>query len=70
VPAPTARGVLGKARAAVNRAFAETVVIEADGHGNGHGPEVVVGEEIAGEEHEAVGAPSSPAQLPSGDEDA
>jgi len=69
VPAPTARGVLGKARAAVNRAFAETVVIEADGHGNGHGPEVVVGEEIAGEGHEAVGAPSSPAQLPSGDED-
>ena len=33
VPAPTSRGVLGKARAAVNRAFAETVVIEADGHG-------------------------------------
>ena len=61
--------MLGKFRAAANRAFAETVVIEADGHGtamvgNGHGPEV------AGEEHEAVGAPSSPAQLPSGDEDA
>ena len=71
VPAPTSRGVLGKARAAVNRAFAETVIIEADGHGNGHGgdghgPEIVVGEE----EHEAVGAPGSPAQLPSGDEDA
>ena len=75
VPASTSPGVLGKFRAAANRAFAETVVIEADGHGDGHGPEVVVGEEIAGEEiageeHEAVGTPSSPAQLPSGDEDA
>ena len=33
VPAPTSRGVLGKARAAANRAFAETIPIEADGHG-------------------------------------
>ena len=51
------------------RAFAETVVIEADGHGpeiegNGHGAEG------AGEEHEAVGAPGSGAQLPGADEDA
>ena len=61
VPAPTSRGVLGKARAAVNRAFAETVVIEADGHGDGHGGD---GHEISGEEHEAVGASGSPAQLP------
>ena len=68
VPAPTSRGVLGKARAAVNRAFAETVVIEADGHGNGHGSGD--GHEIAGEEHDAVGAPGSAAQLPGGDEDA
>jgi ubiquinol-cytochrome c reductase cytochrome b subunit len=37
VPASTSPGVLGKFRAAANRAFAETIVIEADGHGNGHG---------------------------------
>jgi ubiquinol-cytochrome c reductase cytochrome b subunit len=65
VPAPTSRGVLGKARAAVNRAFAETIVIEADGHGNGHDGH---GAEIAGEDHEAVGAPGSPGELPRGDE--
>ncbi len=72
VPAPTSRGLLGKARAAANRAFAETIPIEADGHGNGHGPEIEGnghGPEVAGEEHEAVGAPGAPAQLP-GDEDA
>ena len=60
--------MLGKARAVANRAFAETIPVEADGHGNGHGPEG------AGEEHAAVGsADGSPAQLPSGgssDEDA
>ena len=57
VPAPASRGLLGKARAVANRAFAETIPIEADGHGNGHGN----GHEpaVAGEEHEAVGAPSS-----------
>jgi len=55
VPPPSSRGVLGKARAVANRAFAETVPIEADGHGPA----------VAGEEHEAVGAPSSTA-LPSG----
>ncbi len=70
VPAATSHGVLGRARAAANRAFAETVVIEADGHGDGHGAGDGHGPEIAGEEHEAVGAPGSPAQLPSGDEDA
>jgi ubiquinol-cytochrome c reductase cytochrome b subunit len=68
VPAPASRGMLGKARAVANRAFAETVVVEADGHGNGHhgnghGPAV------AGEEHEAVGAPSSAAQPPGEGED-
>ncbi len=36
VPAPGSRGVLGRARAVAGRAFAETVVIEADGPGNGH----------------------------------
>ena len=40
VPAPASRGMLGKARAVANRAFAETIVIEADGHGNGHDHEV------------------------------
>ncbi len=38
VPAPRARGAMGRARAVANRAFAETVVVEANGHGNGHGP--------------------------------
>jgi ubiquinol-cytochrome c reductase cytochrome b subunit len=66
VPAPS--GVLGKARAIANRAFAETIAIETDGHGNGHGDGH--GPEISGEEHEAVGAPGSSAQLPPGDEDA
>jgi len=61
VPPPSSRGVLGKARAVANRAFAETIPVEADGHGNGHGPEG------AGEEHAAVGSAGTPAQLPSGD---
>jgi ubiquinol-cytochrome c reductase cytochrome b subunit len=67
VPPPSSRGVLGKARAVANRAFAETIPVEADGHGNGHHGN---GHEVTGEEHEAVGAPGSAAQLPSGDEDA
>ena len=37
VPAPHSGGVMGRARAIANRAFAETVVVEPDGHGNGHG---------------------------------
>ncbi len=37
VPAPQSSGVMGRARTIANRAFAETVVVEADGHGNGHG---------------------------------
>ena len=61
VPPPSSRGMLGKARAVANRAFAETIPVEADGHGNGHGP---VG---AGEEHAAVGSAGTPAQLPRGD---
>jgi ubiquinol-cytochrome c reductase cytochrome b subunit len=67
VPAPASRGALGKFRAAANRAFAETIPIEADGHGNGHAPAIGNGHgaAAAGEEHEAVGAPSS-AALPSG----
>jgi hypothetical protein len=61
VPPPSSRGMLGKARAVANRAFAETIPVEADGHGNGHGLEG------AGEEHAAVGSAGTPAQLPSGD---
>ncbi len=37
VPAPKSGGPLGRARAIANRAFAETTVVEPDGHGNGHG---------------------------------
>lgn len=61
VPPPSSRGVLGRAKAVANRAFAETIPVEADGHGNGHAPAV------ADEEHEAVGSAGAPAQLPSGD---
>ena len=38
VPATSARGTIGRLRARANRAFAETIVVEADGQGNGHGP--------------------------------
>ena len=47
VPAPQVHGALGRARAIANRAFAETVVVETNGHGNGHGP---------ADEHTAVSA--------------
>ncbi len=47
VPAPASLGALGRARTIANRAFAETVVAETNGHGNGHGP---------ADEHAAVGA--------------
>jgi ubiquinol-cytochrome c reductase cytochrome b subunit len=63
VPPPSARGMLGKARAAANRAFAETIPVEADGHGNGHHGN---GHAAPGEEHEAVGTPGSTA-LPPGE---
>ena len=63
VPPPSARGMLGKARAAANRAFAETIPVEADGHGNGHHGN---GHAVTGEEHEAVGTPGSTA-LPPGE---
>jgi len=73
VPAPASRGALGWAKGLSNRAFAETIAVEADGHGNGHGgnghgPETP---EVAGEEHEAVSAPGPAAgELPGGDEGA
>jgi ubiquinol-cytochrome c reductase cytochrome b subunit len=55
VPAPESRGGLGWARGVANRAFAETVVVETNGHGNGHGP---------ADEHAAVGADHG--ELPAG----
>ncbi len=36
LPASASRGALGRARAIANRAFAETVVVKPNGHGNGH----------------------------------
>ena len=56
VPAPQVSGALGRARAIANRAFAETEVVETNGHGNGHGP---------ADEHAAVSA--GHAELPGGD---
>jgi ubiquinol-cytochrome c reductase cytochrome b subunit len=50
VPAPQSGGAMGWMRTRANRAFAETIVVDGDGHGNGHGPEVEVGEE-----HAAIG---------------
>ena len=47
VPAPKSRGAVGWARGVANRAFAETVVVEADGHGNGHGNGHAPSEEYA-----------------------
>jgi ubiquinol-cytochrome c reductase cytochrome b subunit len=70
VPSPGSRGALGWARGVANRAFAETVPLETNGHGdvehgNGHAVE-------SGEEHVAVGAAPSGSggghgQLPAGD---
>jgi ubiquinol-cytochrome c reductase cytochrome b subunit len=37
VPAPDARGPMGRLRTRVNRVLTEGIPIEADGHGNGHG---------------------------------
>jgi ubiquinol-cytochrome c reductase cytochrome b subunit len=51
VPAPAARGPLGRARAYANRAFTETVAMpesHGNGHGNGH-------DELEGGEHAAIG---------------
>ena len=74
IPAPSSRGAFGWARGVANRAFAETVAVEADGHGNGHGNGNGHhgdghGPEVAGEEHEAVGAQGSTgsAALPPGE---
>jgi ubiquinol-cytochrome c reductase cytochrome b subunit len=65
VPAPDSRGMLGGAKAVANRAFAETIAVEADGRGNGHGDGHAPA--VEGQEHAAVGSPGAPAQLPGGD---
>ena len=69
VPSPGSRGALGWARGVANRAFAETIPVETNGHGNGHGGNGHAVE--SGEEHVAVGAASSsatgPGELPAGD---
>jgi ubiquinol-cytochrome c reductase cytochrome b subunit len=58
VPAPSARGALGKARAIANRAFTETAVAETNGHGYGHGNGNGHGA-VEDDEHAAVGADGS-----------
>ena len=67
VPA-SSRGARGRLRTQANRAFAETVVVEANGHGNGHsageaGAHVVAGP--AGKGRSAAGS-ASPARLAPG----
>ncbi len=63
VPAPGSRGALGWARGVANRAFAETIPLETNGHGNGHGN----GHELeSGEEHAAVGSGASAGSVSSG----
>jgi ubiquinol-cytochrome c reductase cytochrome b subunit len=37
VPVPRTHGIAGRARTIANRAFAEAVTVEPNGHGNGHG---------------------------------
>jgi ubiquinol-cytochrome c reductase cytochrome b subunit len=57
IPAPTGAGMLGKARVKASRAFAETVEVESNGHGdhNGHNGDG------ASDGHAAVGTDHSPA---------
>ena len=66
VPAPTSRGLMGRARVVANRGFVETIEIEEDGHGNGHEAahelESANGADGA-DGHAAVGA-HSPTELP------
>jgi ubiquinol-cytochrome c reductase cytochrome b subunit len=67
IPAPSSRGLLGKARGVANRAFAETIPVEANGHGDGHHGNGHAVE--PGGEHAAAGpAPGGGhGQLPAGD---
>jgi ubiquinol-cytochrome c reductase cytochrome b subunit len=50
VPAPASGGALGRARAVANRAFAETVVVETNGHGSADQP-ALDGPDVEGNGH-------------------
>jgi hypothetical protein len=71
VPAPGTRGPLGTARRVANRAFNETIVVDGDGHGDGHaisdghGDEHAIGNGHPGQEPAGVG--SGTGELPAGD---
>jgi ubiquinol-cytochrome c reductase cytochrome b subunit len=69
VPAPQMRGLTGRARAIANRAFAETIALPPNGHGNGHAPgeDAAVEASPAGQGRATVGS-VSPAQLAPGDD--
>jgi hypothetical protein len=57
VPAPQTSGLVGYTRVIANRAFAETIPRQANGHGNGHGD----GDGQAPGEHAAIEAgPAGP----------
>ena len=65
VPAPSSRGAISRLRTRANRAFAETIVAQADGHGNGHGPgeageQVMAGSTDDGHPAIAVDRPAPP----------
>jgi ubiquinol-cytochrome c reductase cytochrome b subunit len=69
VPAPASRGGRGRARAIANRAFAQTVVFETNGHGNGHragtaGEHVAVGPAGDGRAEDGLTSPAK--QAPGG----
>jgi ubiquinol-cytochrome c reductase cytochrome b subunit len=66
VPAPSSRGALGKARARANRAFAETIVVETNGHGNGHEVGNGHGSAVEAGEQASVGSAAA-GQLPGGE---
>ena len=67
VPSPS-RGLLGKAKVRANRAFAETIVVDTNGHGDGHGNGHAIGNGHDGHEVEAgEEQPVGAGQLPAGD---
>ena len=71
VPSPRSLGTMGWARGVANRAFAETVEVETNGHGNGHGDEHADGHgdgagEVAGEQYSAIGSGGSGGEHGSG----
>jgi ubiquinol-cytochrome c reductase cytochrome b subunit len=71
VPAPRTRGITGRARAIANRAFAETIALQPNGHGTGHGTGPAPGENAAAEadpggQGRTTAGAASPAQLTQG----